>query len=91
MESSDAQSLGLNEVGLVTVSLNSPVVFDAYQSSKGTGSFIVVDRMTNITIAAGMIDQAVEKSEDISELSYEERLEAFNAEVAILARKYFPE
>jgi len=91
MESSDAQSLGLNEVGLVTVSLNSPVVFDAYQSSKGTGSFIVVDRMTNITIAAGMIDQAVEKSEDISELSYEERLQAFNAEVAILARKYFPE
>jgi len=91
MESSDAQSLGLNEVGLITVSLNSPVVFDAYQSSKGTGSFIVVDRMTNITIAAGMIDQAVEKSDDISELSYEERLQAFNAEVAILARKYFPE
>ncbi|GAA6135074.1 sulfate adenylyltransferase subunit CysN [Oceaniserpentilla sp. 4NH20-0058] len=91
MASIDADALSLNEVGAVTVSLNGPVVFDAYKSSKGTGSFVVIDRMSNITIAAGMIESAIEKSENLTTLSYEERLQAFNAEVAALTRKYFPE
>ncbi len=51
----DATQLQLNEIGLCTVSVNAPVVFDAYTRSKGTGSFIIIDRLTNVTVGAGMI------------------------------------
>ena len=89
MQSKDSDALALNEVGLVTIKLNSPVVFDEYKKSKGTGGFIIVDRMTNITISAGMIEQAISVESNIMDMPYEERLSAFNAEVADLARKYF--
>lgn len=49
-------TLELNEIGLVEISLNQPVSFDAYKDNRATGSFIVVDRLSNVTIAAGMID-----------------------------------
>lgn len=45
--------------------------------------------MTNITISAGMIEQAITAETNIMDMPYEERLAAFNAEVADLARKYF--
>lgn len=51
----DATELQLNEIGLCTVSVNAPVVFDAYTRTKGTGSFIIIDRLTNVTVGAGMI------------------------------------
>jgi bifunctional enzyme CysN/CysC len=55
LEHHDASELQLNEIGLCTVSLNAPVVFDPYKAHKGTGSFIVIDRITNGTVGAGMI------------------------------------
>lgn len=51
----DADKLDLNEIGRCQVRLNQPVAFDGYRSNHGTGSFIVVDRMTNVTVGAGMI------------------------------------
>ncbi len=51
----DANELNLNEIGCCTVSVNSPVVFDPYKTSRGTGSFIIIDRLTNGTVGAGMI------------------------------------
>ena len=90
MQHISASELQLNEVALVAVQLNSPVVFDSYKASKGTGSLIVIDRMSNITIAAGMIESAIEVQQ-LNAMPYEQRLAAFNAEVAVLARKYFPE
>ena len=91
MQKHDASALNLNEVALVDIQLNSPVVFDSYKDSRGTGGFIVIDRFTNITIAAGMIVAESKSSGSTSLMSYEERLAAFNSEVAELARKYFPE
>ncbi len=90
MQHISASELQLNEVALVAVQLNSPVVFDSYKASKGTGSLVVIDRMSNITIAAGMIESAVEVQQ-LDAVPYEQRLAAFNAGVAVLARKYFPE
>jgi sulfate adenylyltransferase subunit 1 len=90
MQHINASALQLNEVAMVAVQLNSPVVFDSYKASKGTGSFIVIDRMSNITIAAGMIESAVEVQQ-VDAMPYEQRLAAFNTEVAALARKYFPD
>jgi bifunctional enzyme CysN/CysC len=49
------EQLELNEIGRVAFSLNRPIFFDAYSRNKGTGSFVIVDRATNITVGAGMI------------------------------------
>ena len=50
-----APQLELNEIGRVSISLSSPLHFDAYRRNRNTGAFIVVDRITNATVAAGMI------------------------------------
>ncbi len=55
LEHHDAKELKLNEIGACTVSVNAPVVIDPYKTNKGTGSFIVIDRLTNGTVGAGMI------------------------------------
>jgi sulfate adenylyltransferase large subunit len=55
LEHHDANELKLNEIGLCTLSVNAPVVFDPYRLSKDTGAFIVIDRLSNVTVGAGMI------------------------------------
>lgn len=55
MHSSPAPTLELNEIGRVNVVLNQPIAFDRYRNNKHTGAFIVIDRITNVTVAAGMI------------------------------------
>ena len=52
---SEAPTLSLNEIGRCTLSLNEPVMFDVYRRNRQTGAFIVVDRISNSTVAAGMI------------------------------------
>jgi bifunctional enzyme CysN/CysC len=56
LEQGPAPALELNEIGLVEVNLDEPVCFDAYKENRLTGSFIVIDKMSNVTFAAGMID-----------------------------------
>jgi bifunctional enzyme CysN/CysC len=57
-----ATSLQLNEIGRCHITLHRPVAFDAYEKNRATGAFIIIDRMTNITIGAGMIvDRVVSK------------------------------
>lgn len=55
MHSSPAPTLELNQIGRVNVVLNQPISFDRYRNNKQTGAFIVIDRITNVTVAAGMI------------------------------------
>lgn len=55
MHSSPAPTLELNQIGRVNVVLNQPICFDRYRTNKSTGAFIVIDRITNVTVAAGMI------------------------------------
>jgi len=50
-----AERLGLNEIGRIRLQLTRPVAHDSYARNRATGSFILVDRMTNVTVAAGMI------------------------------------
>lgn len=52
---SPAPNLELNEIGRVRVSLNAPIHYDAYRNNRTTGAFVVVDRINNATVAAGMI------------------------------------
>jgi bifunctional enzyme CysN/CysC len=51
----EAPTLQLNEIGRCTITLNQPISFDGYRRNRATGSFIVIDRVTNGTVAAGMI------------------------------------
>jgi bifunctional enzyme CysN/CysC len=51
----NAPTLGLNEIGRCDISLNEPIYFDSYRRNRATGSFIMIDRITNTTVAAGMI------------------------------------
>jgi sulfate adenylyltransferase large subunit len=53
-----ASELALNEIGMVSVEAQRPLFFDAYRRNRGTGSFILIDPITNETLGAGMIQQA---------------------------------
>jgi sulfate adenylyltransferase large subunit len=55
LERHPAQKLGLNDIGRVTLTASRPLLFDAYAESHGTGAFILIDRLTNATLGAGMI------------------------------------
>lgn len=59
------KTLELNDVGICNFSLDHPVSFDPYQENRHTGSFILIDRFTNATIAAGMIDFALRRADNI--------------------------
>jgi bifunctional enzyme CysN/CysC len=50
-----APTLALNEIGRCAISLTSPIAFDAYRRNRATGGFIMIDRLTNATVGAGMI------------------------------------
>ena len=50
-----ASALGLNDIAFCTLAAPLPVVFDSYQANRKTGSFIIIDRLTNRTLGAGMI------------------------------------
>jgi len=60
-----ADNLALNEVALVNLALSAPVAFDPYQSNRRTGAFILIDRVTNETVAAGMIRHALRRAANI--------------------------
>jgi len=53
-------SLKLNAIGLCDIEVSEPVVVESYQQHAGTGSFILIDKMTNATVAAGMVVHALE-------------------------------
>jgi len=55
----DAESLKLNEIGRVRLRTTQPLFFDEYRRNRATGSFILIDEVTNVTVAAGMIIGAV--------------------------------
>jgi sulfate adenylyltransferase large subunit len=87
LEHNQASELHLNEIGLCEFSLNKPVVFDSYKRNRTTGAFIVIDRLTNVTIGAGMIADAVSGSHQVVP---EGEFSAFELELNALIRKHFP-
>ncbi|GAB3265758.1 sulfate adenylyltransferase subunit 1 [Chitinimonas naiadis] len=90
LAASDADQLALNEIGLCRISVNSPVVFDAYRECRASGSFIIVDRLSNATAGAGMIEGAAVTEAGQETLDELQRLKAFELELNALVRKYFP-
>ena len=86
LEQFPAKQLNLNEIAACTLALNAPVVFDPYQRNKGMGGFIVIDRLSNVTVGAGMIvDEA--GGQDWSAVTAEERATRFAQTASIIAFK----
>jgi len=85
LEESAANTLELNEIGRCEITLERPVVADDYRAHHGTGSFIIVDRLTNATVAAGMIiNDGSEQQVDIdSNLVSESRIGASDRAVRL--------
>jgi bifunctional enzyme CysN/CysC len=55
-------ALQLNEIGRCHITLHRPIAFDSYERNRATGAFIIVDRLSNVTVGAGMIvDRIVSK------------------------------
>ncbi|MBQ4839234.1 sulfate adenylyltransferase subunit CysN [Pseudoalteromonas luteoviolacea] len=85
LEQGQADQLQLNEIAIVTLELTESIVADIYRSNHETGSFILIDRISNLTIGAGMIEALLaEESATTSEFS------AFELEFNALVRKHFP-
>ena len=65
LEKLAARRLELNEIGVCNLSLASPIAFDPYAENKDTGGFILIDRMTNRTVGAGLLHFALRRSQNI--------------------------
>jgi bifunctional enzyme CysN/CysC len=60
-----AKTLALNEIGVCNLSVARPVAFDPCADNRDTGAFILIDRYSNQTVAAGMIDFALRRATNI--------------------------
>ena len=60
-----ATKLELNEIGVIDLELDRPIAFDAYEDNRDTGGFILVDRISNETVGAGMIRFALRRASNL--------------------------
>lgn len=65
MEHLPAKQLALNEIGVSNLSLDQQIAFDPYQVNRDTGGFILIDRLSNNTVGAGLINFALRRAENI--------------------------
>ncbi|MBE7637231.1 sulfate adenylyltransferase subunit CysN [Sneathiella sp. P13V-1] len=65
LEHTAAKTLDLNEIGVCNFALDKPLSFDPYEENRQTGSFILIDRFTNATVGAGVIDFALRRADNI--------------------------
>ncbi|MDR9829326.1 sulfate adenylyltransferase subunit CysN [Vibrio sp. FNV 38] len=82
----NSETLGLNEIALSSISLTDKVAVDTYNALPQTGAFIIIDRHTNVTVGAGVVN-SVASSADESARTYSQAEKELNAYV----RKHFPE
>ncbi|QGZ96147.1 sulfate adenylyltransferase subunit CysN [Terricaulis silvestris] len=57
--------LELNEIAICNISLDQPIAFDAYERNQDMGGFILIDRMTNATVGAGLIHFALRRAQNV--------------------------
>jgi bifunctional enzyme CysN/CysC len=60
-----AKKLELNDIGVCDIELSRPIVFEAYRDNRDLGGFILVDRLTNATVGAGLLHFALRRSQNI--------------------------
>ncbi|MDX1355733.1 MAG: sulfate adenylyltransferase subunit CysN, partial [Halomonas venusta] len=87
LERHATDSLGLNAIARCEVELTAAIPVDDYRTSPGTGSFIIIDRLTNVTVGAGMIRGTADAREQVSGTT---DWAAFERDLNALVRKHFP-
>ena len=80
-----AENLPLNGIGLVDLTFDEPLVLDKYQDNPVTGGMIFIDRLTNVTVGAGLVQEAY-----VQETAVPSEYSAFELEMNALVRKHFP-
>ncbi|MCJ8272633.1 MAG: sulfate adenylyltransferase subunit CysN, partial [Psychrosphaera sp.] len=90
VDAAATSALALNEIGSVQIELTQNAAFDTYRQNRLTGSFIMIDRLSNITVGAGMIEATInaddKKANDAGHTSASE----FERDLNALVRKHFP-
>jgi len=89
-EREQVHTLGLNDIASCKMVLTQPIAADAYETNRLTGSFIVVDRISNNTVGAGMIVGVSRREEDAVKLSEKQYTDAERA-LNLYIRENFPE
>ncbi len=79
-----AMQLNLNDIGLVEVTLNQSVVVDQYPVNRSTGAFIIIDRLSNITVGAGMV------ADVLASVKQQATNSQFALELENLIKQHFP-
>jgi bifunctional enzyme CysN/CysC len=65
LENTAAKTLTLNEIGVCNLSLDQAIAFDPYEQNRDMGGFIIIDRLTNATVGAGMLHFALYRSHSL--------------------------
>jgi bifunctional enzyme CysN/CysC len=65
LEHRAAKTLALNEIGVCNINLDAPVPFDPYEENRDMGGFILIDRLTNGTVAAGLLHFALRRADNL--------------------------
>lgn len=86
LETSDTDQLPLNGIGRVVLTFDEPMVIDIYQENPVTGGLIFIDRLSNVTVGAGMVSALVAEET----VSGDSQYGAFELELNALIRKHFP-
>lgn len=86
LEKSDGVHLELNEIALTQLKLTETVAADKYSRNRATGAFIIIDRLSNATVGAGMVEDALNSQTGGSQHEFS----AFELELNALVRKHFP-
>ena len=88
MEHLAVKTLGLNAIGVCEVTTDRPIVFEAYDRSRTLGGFILVDKLTNATVAAGMIHFSLRRAQNVHwqalEITREQHATLKNQKPAVL-------
>jgi len=67
MEELAAKTLALNEIGVANLVTAQPIAFEPYEASRALGGFILIDRISGATVAAGLVNFALRRSENVHE------------------------
>jgi bifunctional enzyme CysN/CysC len=65
MEHAAARTLAMNEIGVVNLRLDRPIAFDPYAANRDMGGFILIDKLSNGTVAAGLLHFALRRSDNV--------------------------
>jgi bifunctional enzyme CysN/CysC len=71
LQHEEVETLALNGIGYCELALSSPVAFDPYEVNRDMGSFVLIDPLTNHTVAAGMIWKALRKADNIHRQAFD--------------------